>query len=374
MTFKSKARRAGWLLVVAAFAFGLFSAVKPQQTSAYGLLSSRNIRMSSSAGGATNTAYQVGFTTVTNNQTVGSVVIKFCSNSPIIGETNCNIPTGFNVNRSTLTVSSNTGNLTGLTVSTAAIADNLLVLTRTPSAVANGAVTFTLGNGSTNGITNPTATNTTYYARILLFPTSSPTLTAVAESTASDAGGVALSTATALNVTAKVQETLVFCVWTTTNCAGGGNAIALGNSEGVLQDTTTTYTSTANFDLASNALGGVMVRLKGDTLTSGAFTISPHGTTCTADLTTTSSEQFGIRVSAYGANQEDPGAGEYECSGGNHMFDVASTNTTYGDEIVRTLGATDLSTSTLELAAKAAGTTEAGIYTTTLQLIANATY
>jgi hypothetical protein len=180
-------------------------------------------------------------------------------------------------------------------------------------------------------------------------------------------------------VTAKVQETLRFCVWIITNCAAGGTAIALGDPNGVLTDTTTTYTNTANFDLASNALGGVMVRLKGDTLTSGAFTISPHGTNagaCVADSVATNVEQFGVRVVTYGAGQGDPlaVADQFDCLAGNHKFDPTFTNTTYGQEFVRTTGATDISTTNFELAAKAAGTTEAGIYTTTLQLIATATY
>jgi hypothetical protein len=331
--------------------------------------------MSSSASSATNTAYQVGFTTVTNNQTVGSVVIKFCENSPIIGEAQCDLPGGFNTNDSTLTINSQSG--LNLTINTTLSTAQYLVLNRVggPATFPAGPVSFTLGNGATNGITNPTSSNETFYARILILATANPTLSPAEETTASDAGGVALSTSNQLNVTAKVQETLVFCVYTQANCAAGGDDIALGNTEGVLDETNMTYTNTANFDLASNALGGVMVRLKGDTLTSGSFTISPHPAACTADSVLTSIEQFGVRISAYGANQVPPTAGnEYQCAGGNHAFDVANTNTTYGDELIRTVGATDVSTSTLELAAKAAGTTEAGIYTTTLQLIATATY
>ncbi len=373
MAFKRKLRRAGWLLATVAFSLGIISVVKPQPAEAYGLLSSRSIRLSSSANGATNTAYAVGFTTVTNNQTIGSVVIKYCQNNPIIGDV-CTAPTGFNVNKSTLTLNSLTGNITGLTISTANAEPNILVLTRTASAVANGAVTFVLGNGTTNGITNPGNSNTTFYARILIFASSTPSLTAADENLASDAGGTAMATANVLNVTAKVQETLIFCVFTGANCAAGGNAIALGDSNGVLSDTTTTYTSTASFDLASNALGGVAVKMKGDTLTSGSFTISPHGPTCTADSTSTSVEQFGMRVSAVGAGQTAAAPLLYGCLAGSHTFDVANTNTTYGQDIVTTPGATDRSTSTIELAAKAAGTTEAGVYTTRLQLIATATY
>jgi hypothetical protein len=373
MTFRSKVRRTGYLLAVAVFAFAIYSAVRPQSVSAYGLLSSRSIKMSSSANGATNTAYSVGFTTVTAGQTVGSVVIKFCANNPIIGDA-CTAPTGFRTNFATLNLNTITGNITGLAINTTTSTDNVLLLTRTAGPVTNGAVTFILGNGTSNGITNPTNSNTTFYARILLFASSTPDITTPAnESTATDAGGTALSTANVLNVTAKVQETLVFCVYTGANCGLGGSAVALGDGNGVLSDTTQTYTSTANFDLASNALAGVSVQLKGDTLTSGAFTIDPYTSgVCGADTIATNQERFGLRVSTIGASQT--ALAPYNCLAGNHGFDVTSTNTTYGNPIVTTAGATDKSTSTIELAAKAAGTTEAGIYTTTLQLIATAKY
>lgn len=371
MTFISKVKRAGCLLAVVGFALGLFSAIRPQPASAYGLLASRSIQMSSSANGADNTAYKVGFTTVTNGATIGSVVVEFCSNTPILGDT-CTAPSGFNTNKATLALNNLTGNITGLTIDTTNSTGNKIVLTRSAAAVAAGAVSFELGNGTSNGLKNPTTTNTTFFARLILFPSTDGTGNEITGSI--DAGGVALSTANVLDVTAKVQETLVFCVYTQADCATGGTAVALGDTNGVLSATNTVYTNTAKFDLASNALGGVAVKLKGDTLKSGSFSITPSGTTCTADSALTSVEQFGVRVSSTGAGQSSSTPLLYGCGANNHTFDVANTNTVYGENIVTTAGATDPSSSTLELAAKAAGTTEAGIYTTTLQLIATATY
>ncbi|HEX8226798.1 MAG TPA: hypothetical protein VF572_02925 [Candidatus Saccharimonadales bacterium] len=393
MTFRSKVRRTGYFLVVAVFALAMYSAVRPEPAQAYGLLSTRYIRMSSSANGATNTAYAVGFSTVTAGQTIGSVVIKFCANNPIMGDA-CTPPTGFLTNKASLTMNSLAGPVTGLSLNVAqSTGDNMLVFTRATQQtnVTNGAVSFVLGNGTTNGLTNPTNSNTTFYARIMIFSQTTPDTTQAKENATTanggptDAGGTAMSTANVLNVTAKVQETLIFCVYTGANCAAGGTAVALGDGNGVLSDTTVTYTNTANFDLASNALGGVAVKLKGDTLTSGAFTITPHGSSgpsnynCVADSAATNVEQFGIRVSALGAGQTNPtGANQlrdnYGCLAGNHKFELAEINTVYGQDIVHTPGATDRSSSQIELAAKAAGTTEAGIYTTTLQLIATATY
>lgn len=391
MTFKMKARRAGWLLVVAAFAFGIVAAVKPAPTEAYTLISSRYIKMSSAEQAAQNTIYSVGFTT-SSAQTVGAVVIRFCQNNPIIGDA-CTAPSGFNVNKATVSIN-NQATCTNLSLSVSttqqSASDNTIVLTRTPGTVATSTpVCFDLGNGTTNGISNPNNTNQTFFARILVYASNTPTLTAPAdENAATNAGGVALSTANVLNVTAKVQEALTFCLYTQANCAGGGNAVALGDSNNVLTAMNLTYTdATPKFDLASNALGGVIVRMKGDTLTSGSFTISPFGATCVADSTATNTEQFGMRVVTYGANQyygdatTAPGGttpsgttNDFSCLAGNHKFNPADANTTYGQPFVRTLGATDVSTTNFELAAKAANTTEAGVYTTKLQFIATATY
>lgn len=396
MTFKSKARRAGWLLVVAVFAFGLVSAIKPQSTEAYGLISNRYIRMSSSevspASGNFN-IYSVGFTT-TSGASVGSMVIRFCSNNPIIGDS-CTAPSGFNANKGSLAMVNPLG-ITGWTLQTSQGGNNELLFTRTPGVVnTNTVVTFDLGNGTTQGITNPSTTNSTFFARIMLFSSNSNTMPAIgdddnppASGGATDAGGVALSTANVLNVTAKVQESLTFCLYTAANCATGGSAVNLGTSENVLAATNQVYTdATPKFDLASNALGGVAVRMKGDTLTSGAFTITPNGNSCVADSTTTSVEQFGVRIVTYGTGHYNGEAtagnttsagttnnNDFSCLAGAHKFDPTQANTTYGQPFVRTVGATDVSTTNFELAAKAAGTTEAGVYTTKLQFIATATY
>lgn len=366
MTFKERVHRTGHLLGAAAFVFAIVAAVLPSQASAYAGLGTRYIQMSNTANGATATVYKVGLTTVTNNQTIGSVVIDFCSNSPIIGDS-CTAPTGFDSVDASLGVYNITGGITGLTVDATNSTANHVVLTRTAAAVANGTHTFELGNG-TNGITNPTNTNTTFYAKI----STHTGTTGGVDTAGTDAGGVALSTANQLSLTAKVQETLTFCVYTSGTCGGGGTAVILGDANGVLLSTATHYTDTAEFDIASNAQSGVAVKLKGGLLTSGANNITSSGTSCTADSNSTAVEQFGFRLSTVGAGQTADS--DYGCSSGNHTFDTALTNTTYGQNVATTAGATDSSTTEIEFTAKAAGTTEAGIYTSTLTMIATATY
>src|SRR6266568_4709467 len=60
---------------------------------------SRSIEMSSSAVGTTGTSYNVGFNVATTG-TVAGIVIEFCDNTPIIGDTTCTLPTGFTLTAS----------------------------------------------------------------------------------------------------------------------------------------------------------------------------------------------------------------------------------------------------------------------------------
>ena len=355
--------------------------VMPGQADAYNQVTGRSIELSSTANAATNVAWKVGFTTVTNNQTVGSVVVKVCKNSPILGDT-CTAPTSFNWNTSTLTVNNITGNITGLTVDTTDSTSNRLVLVPTggPLAnVANGAVSFTLGNGTTNGVTNPDMSaepSQTFYARIMTFTNSTGADGGNENTNATDAGGIAMSINQQLRVTAKVQEALLFCVYTGATCAAGGSDVTLGDANGVLASTTTTYKANANFDVSSNAVSGVSIRMQGNTLKSGAnFTIAPQGPTCTADSGSSSVDQFGLRMLTLGAGVT--ATTPYNCAANNHSFDSSTTSgipSTFGQEIAKTSGASDIVSSTIEFGAKSANTSTAGVYTTTLTLIATATY
>jgi hypothetical protein len=372
--FGSRLKRSGYLCMSIVLVLSVSFILWPARADAYNQVTSRSILMSSTANAATNVAYQVNFTTVTNNQTVGSVVVRICSNSPIIGDT-CTSPPDFDFNKSTLTVNNITGNITGLSVDVTNSTANRIVLTRTSGTVANGAVSFTLGNGTTNGITNPSTTNVTFYARILILSSTDGTITGSDENNATDAGGIALSTAAQLKVTAKVQEALTFCVYTLETCQDGGVDVSLGDENGVLASNSTTYVGNASFDIASNAVAGVVVRLKGDVLKSGPFSIDAAGSSCLVDPTSTGTEMFGLRISTLGSGTSADAP--YDCASGRHGFDTSnSTGTTsaFGDAIAHTSGATDTTTSTLEFAAKSANTSEAGVYTTDLTLIATATY
>jgi hypothetical protein len=274
-------------------------------------VTSRYIELSSSAASATDVIYSVGFT-AGSTHTIQGIVIQFCSNSPLVN-TSCTAPAGFNINEAGLAVANQAG-ISGFTIDASTNTNTLVIVNGGGSAVTAGvtAITFDLGStGLTDGVTNPSATNTTYYARIVTYTTTAGATNYVDTDIDNDAtvnagvphsddGGVALSTANQITLTAKVQETLTFCVYTGANCAAGGSAVALGDpSTGVLANTALVYTdNTSKFDLATNASAGAIVRMKGDTLKTpgGTFSIDPHGATCTADSASNSVEQFGVRV------------------------------------------------------------------------------
>jgi len=408
---RPKALAAAALLVLAS----LVPALIQQKAQAYGLLSQRKITISTSANGATDVFYDVSFNTSTNNATLQGIVIDFCSNSPIIGEA-CTAPAGFDTNEAGVAFPTQTG-VNGFAIN-AATTTNKLVLTRGAGAMtnvsANTNVNLVFGStGGTDGLTNPTTTNTTFYARIILFTTSAGATTydsstagpanvnnPGAEPPVVDAGGIALSTAAQITITSKVQEKLTFCIYTSTinytSCSGvTGTAVTLGDANGVLDTAGPYVDKTTKFNIATNAAVGAAVRVKGDTLKTGSFDIAPFGVAAATSVSGT--EQFGFcsyldtgggsagltptapynNVNCTSTTQT---AGLAGGTGGvgtaQFAFDTNNTTgtmSTYGQQFA-SKAAGDFSTGILAFAGNIANTTEAGIYTTTLTFVATGTY
>jgi hypothetical protein len=381
----------------------LLSAILPllsrSQVGAYGLVTARNIKISSSKATDTDVTYAVAFTAATTNNIAG-VVIDFCSNSPIIGDA-CTAPVGFDVNEAGLALANQTG-VTGLSVD-AATTTNTLILTKAVAAplAATTTVTVDLGTAAANdGITNPTATNTTFYARILTYDTQAHAQAYAPGAPGAgniDAGGIALSTANQLTLTSKVQERLTFCVYTGVNCAAGGSTITLGDTNGVLDPAGPYVDLTGKYDVATNASGNVAIRVKGDTLKTGGFDIAAIGAGPAQSAFGT--EQFGFCTYQSSGSGLTPaviydgtGSASGVCSNATQTagtgstggagagatapyfaFDSANTNTTYGQTFASKAPGTT-SQGKLAFLGNISNTTEAGIYQTTLTFIATGTY
>lgn len=397
-------------------------------------MTERYIRMSSSANGTLtdgqDVTYKVGFTVADDTQDIGGIVIEFCSDTPIIGDT-CTAPTGMDVDAANLALNQ-PGFPTGFTVDVAESTANKVVLNHVTDVDPDPAedVEFDLGTAAANdGIDNPETTNTTFYARILTYTTAtgaddytSTDLDGPGNATPPvDAGGIALSTAAQITITAKVPEKLTFCVYTSISantCSGvTGTAITLGDDNGVLSDVEEFVNKDAQYTVATNALYGVAIRIKGGTLKTSPGCPETPGQSCSIDAalptggppgttpvaSVDGSEQFGFCTYASAGGATLTPAAPYndaDCNttvdnandaGNNNPDDAAlagtafafdndiinnptnATISTYG-QIIANKAAGTFSTGVLAFLGNITTTTEPGIYTTTLTFIATGTY
>ncbi len=368
--------------------------VVSQKAHAYGLLGSRSIQLTDSSVSASGVTYKVTFNAATT-ATIKSFAVDFCSNSPIIGQT-CSAVAGFNVGTPTITGFTINGSPQTWTYAKYNSNRTISLTDATGVAITAGqTITFDM-----TGVTNPSSLGT-FYGRILTYPNDSGANSASdygggTIGTPTDAGGIALSTASQITVTSKVQERLNFCVYTGANCGAGGTAVTLGDTNGVLDPAGPYVDRTTKYDVGTNASGNVAIRIKGNTLNTGGFTITGNATPVASSLGT---EQFGFCTyeSTAGSSAlavdtaydgDAAGTNPAACTGTTQTagtgstggdnsaaftFDTSSINTTYGQTFVsKPPGST--STGTIAFIGNIANTTEAGIYATTLTFIATGTY
>jgi hypothetical protein len=295
-------------IVAAGFIFAFaFTNISTQFVNAIGgQVQSRSIELSSSATSATGVSYQVQFYP-TATTAVGGIVVDFCSNDPIVGDT-CTAPASpFSVG-ATPTFTGPTGLAAGGTWgATSNAAHNTFYLTNTTADAPTSTSTYI--NFTITNVTN-TVTLGSFYARILTFDTKADATAYTSGQTGTitgelDYGGVALSTVSQITITVKVQEQITFCIYTAaldlgTCNAATGSTIALGNASGVLSTQGPYVDITTKYDLQTNALHGDIVRFTGTVPTSGtnvieSSTLSGTGSTAaTAYASTTGSPQFGL--------------------------------------------------------------------------------
>ncbi|HWB38913.1 MAG TPA: hypothetical protein VG604_01610 [Candidatus Saccharimonadales bacterium] len=168
--------------------------------------------ISTGVGSGTSVVYEVSIVTTAS---ADSIVIDFCTQDPIIGDT-CTKPTGL-----TLT--------TGVAVPTGVASPGPIAANWTATTTAHG-VELADGAGETHaasagthvfdltGITNPQAPAGTFYARVYTYThhdfesSGSGYTSPTAPGDYVNYGGLALATTNTITVTARVQESLSFCV------------------------------------------------------------------------------------------------------------------------------------------------------------------
>lgn len=356
----------------------LAPAIAPALVSAE-ILTDRSIELSSSTKDADNVTYEVAFTTTAVAQ---SLVLQFCDDTPLIGES-CSAPSGF-------TVASAATSTSGVTITNKATA-NKIVLESTDLATP-GAQTIDI-----TGINNPTAAGA-LYARIVTYDdTGANALTAYTTtalgSNSKDTGSVALSITDGVSVSGKVLESLSFCVAggtavITDSCGDAAShppTLELGETVGSVKALSSSAVSTGDIytQISTNAAGGAIVRMKSDAVSCGGLLlvgaapgncyIAPAGS---SDFSA-GAAKFGVKVATTTDGTSPNGtinlASPYNAStyAMNYVDSTTGVTGVYGDPIFDTNDApVNNKNQKLTFGASITNQTPAGKYAANLSLIA----
>jgi len=329
-------------IAVLAIVFG------PLSASAAGL-APRSIQVGSSGQSAVTT-YTVSATTATTAN-IGSIKFELCA-APTGA---CIVPAGVITTSATLTSQSGAVGFSMVNVTNGAP-----YITRVAANVNTGtALSYTLG-----AITNPSASNTSYYVRI-------STYTGIDGATGlTDNGTVALSTAEPVQLTGVTPEILVFCVGTSigADCTTvAGNTIDFGDFSPVA-----TRSGTSVMQAQTNAANGYTVTVNGTTLASGVNTI-PALAAQTASTVGTS--QFGLNlrlngIPAVGGEPSGAGSGTFTGNYGTvNQYRFGS-----GESVAQAGLPTNANTFTSSYIVNIGGAQAAGVYTATMTYICTASF
>lgn len=350
------------------------SALQPQDTHA-AQITARKLTLvagttdgGSKPGGVVHHLYN--FTVPGGAATIGSIQFQYCTTA----SGTCTMPTGLVTTAATL--SSQTG-ATGFTMVNAT--NGAPYITRSVAAIpASTPVSYQL-----NTITNPTATNTTFFVRISTFTSTNAT------TGSTDTGTVAASTATQIVLTGTMPESLIFCtgaqVLTTLGIPDCATATAGAVSFNQLFSPTDTATATSQMAASTNAVSGYVITVNGPTLTSGSNTIaamsaagpivrgtSQFGMNLKLNTTATSTVAVGAEVAA-AANGTDLRG---QAIVGYNTVDNFKFVT--GDSVANSAnggaGPTNSQIFTASYIVNVAGNQASGTYTSTITYICTATF
>lgn len=344
---KSKVRFSAAILLLT-FTFLLLPLGRAHAASLY----DRKIELGSSrartgVGDTTTTAHKFYFTVPTAG-TVGSIKFEYCQ-TPSAG---CTAPTNIDVDG--VSLNSESG-ITGFNVDATGTDADTILLTRTPS----GIPADTLAVYNFISAKNPT-TNDTFYVRLTTF-TGADGVTGP-----TDFGVVAASTANQIALSAQLDPTLNFCLYTGADCGAGGSTVNLGTLS-----VATPSTGTHKIDASTNSSSGYAITYTGTTLTAGVSTIPAINPAAGSSINTS---QFGFNLVAntspsVGANISGPGVATI--SAGYNTANSFKFNS--ADQVASVASPSSNNTFTISWLANTSGTQAPGSYTTTITFICTAT-
>jgi hypothetical protein len=316
--------------------------------------------------------------TVPSATTVQSVQFLYCTTAT----GTCTMPTGLVTTSATYT--GGAGLTTGWSI--------VNTTNGAPYITHSGAVSVAGADvGTVLNVTNPTATNSTFFVRITTFTSADAT------TGSTDAGVVAASTATTITVTGTMPEYIQFCTGASItvnsgipDCTSAVTGAVTFNQEFSPSDTAT---ATSMMAASTNASSGYVITLTGTTLTAGSNTIPTVGTTAIAFNTARGTSKFGLNLVANTTTTSTVavGANINPTSNGSNLRGLPSTGYATADMFALDLtGATALAKSdnttpgtpaptdaqayTVSYVVDVAGSQPPGTYVATLNYVCTATF
>lgn len=361
-------------LSIAALAVAVISQALLPVTASAAQITTRSLTLQAGAsdggskpGGVVNHLFSF---TIPSNSTVGSIKFQYCTTASGA----CTMPTGLVTTAATLGAETS---VTGFSMVNAT--NGSPYLTRAAaSAGPNAAVSYRL-----DGITNPTATNSTFFVRISTYATTDTS------GASTDTGTVTASTASQILLDGTMPESLVFCTGATISLTGGVPDCATATSGAIsfnqLFSPTDTATASSQMAASTNAGAGYAITVNGPTLTSGSNTVTAM-TSATTGVRGTS--QFGINLKANTvATSTAPVGTEVApaANGTNYRGQsftgyntIDSFKFTTGDAVAKSdnggAGGSDAQIFTASYIVNVPGSQPAGTYTTTLTYICTPTF
>ncbi len=317
-------------------------------------ITTRKVTLSNSAPSGTS-SYTFDFTTATT-ATFQSFSAEICTTA----SGTCTAPGGLSTTSSTLTSSTLSGTWTVSNATAGSLRGSASGASSTASSSA-GQIVF-------DNVTNPSATNTAFYARITLYSDN-------AWATAVDTGVVAASTATQIMLSGTMDETLVFCTGisiTGTNCGTiTGNSVDFGTFS-----STSASSGTSVMAASTNSGAGYAITINGSTLTCGSCAGSPSIAALSSQTASSNgTAQFGANLRAnttpsVGTDPTGSGSGSYTANYGTaNQYRFVT-----GDSVATVANATDANTYTVSYIVNVPGSQPAGTYTAIMTYIATATF
>lgn len=411
MSFAKKlrldARILSWLSIVALIAATMLPALLNNTQVNAAEIDNRQVTLSTSQSGATDVTYSVSFDTGSAGN-VDAMVIQYCDGSPIIGDATCANTRSFQWYNSAATdlALANQAGITDWTVDTTNTTATTLILTRSgaPNAGDPGSgttISFDIGStGNSDGVTNPGTDNSAFYLRILTYGTTggAQAYTPGTPGSHVDDGGIALSTAEQIDISARVQERLTFCVGTanpTAACGGvSGNTVDLG-----VLGTGINYASTesqiAYAQVSTNAAHGATLSYIADHLKVGAtacvdndadksvndvktdqcLNYETDADVLNAEITG-GDEQWGLAITGH-ENDGTETVNQFTADAGPYDYDTAdefSFTPNTATQIASSSSVVDSEQVNIDFAATSSLTTPTGLYQTTVTFIATSKF